>query len=242
METLKTRTQWDGIYRSVSGVHFGESNRNFCKRRKHKIFFAVLCFAAVLTGCSKDDAISSLKDKEINLYPEQVYNIDTRGAVFSTENDFIADVDENGKVTAKHVGTTIIKGNDAELKVNVLSKTNLFPIPILDFGKSLEDIRNKAGKPYYQNEKALYYDNYARTVESCTYMFKNGLLNAVIVEIKDLYATLCVDFIKEYYNPKGHYQGVYYFIDAWKADKSTITVSASVEKGKFLVIFMPSIK
>lgn len=74
-------------------------------------YLSVILSVCMLASCSKDDDDAiSLKEKEVTLLVDGKQQLKATGEVskWSSANDFITSVSENGMITANHVGETIM--------------------------------------------------------------------------------------------------------------------------------------
>ena len=164
---------------------------------------------------------------------------------FSTGDEFVAGVEEDGTVTANHVGETVVtvqRGTETkEMKVTVISKKNLFPLPILEFGMSKSDIVKKLGKPTeYNKDGHMIYRNYSPAAPMCMYFIgEDGKMDMVGVGVDLKHTTSCGEFLAEHYAIMGEAAGYFWLLNAYSKEKATIIVSVSVELSGLIVIFAP---
>ena len=180
-----------------------------------KVTFAVMSmtmFGLFVTSCSKDDVeephvILTTTDIVMN-YKQTKKLTAVNASSWRTENDFVAEVDENGLVTGGHVGTTrIIASNgssSATCNVTILPKYNLYDTPILDWGDSMSEIRNKETHEYESktsNSTSLVYNYTYDTENPClvVYYWKNGEMYWVTLFLKWTYFPNAVDYLLERY-------------------------------------------
>ncbi|MDE5652351.1 MAG: Ig-like domain-containing protein [Muribaculaceae bacterium] len=117
-----------------------------------KKFAMMLALALPLAfaSCGDDDPVTSIsldKTAEAVDYGKTVtLSADVKKVNWSSSNEFVATVDGNGVVTAKHVGTATITaekdGASASCKVTVNPVDNSFALPILNWGASLTSVKN----------------------------------------------------------------------------------------------------
>ena len=177
------------------------------------LFVAVLGLS--ITSCSKDDDVAepsvNLSTTNIVMYHEQTKKITAENATrWSTENDFVATVDENGLVTGGHVGTTKIiasnRSSSATCNVTIQPRYNLYDSPILDWGASISEIRNKETHEYVptsSSSSSLVYNYTHDTENPCLviYSFKNGELFWITLFLKWTYFSYATDYLLERYQP-----------------------------------------
>ena len=120
-------------------------------------FIGIAIIAISLSGCSKEESSSTairIKNNEIKLFRGTEAKLVVENAsgniVYKSRNKNIATVSEDGVVKGNVRGVTNILayagGDSALCKVVVETKMNDLPEPILDFGKSRGDIKNKMPK------------------------------------------------------------------------------------------------
>ncbi len=75
----------------------------------------------------------------------QLSATESKDVTWMTDNDFIATVDKNGKVTANHVGSCTItaswKGETDQIKVTVIPANNDFIMPFIVWGKDAATVK-----------------------------------------------------------------------------------------------------
>jgi hypothetical protein len=117
------------------------------------LLLAILPMLAFVS-CSKDESGVTLNKSEVELYQKETFQLEVKGSdekpKYSTENNLIASVDENGKVTGWVRGSTTILVNvgntTLRCKVNVKTKLNFLPDPYLGFGEDYAKVKENAQK------------------------------------------------------------------------------------------------
>lgn len=167
----------------------------------------ILCCAAVLTamlfGCSEksedgtgvgdvdgetglklDKTVLSLKYGDT----EQIFVVsgDAGRCNWSSDNEFVATVDSEGNVKARHVGTadiTVVSGTHREAcKVEVLPQSELFVEPVLDFGASQAQIIAKEKRELKgESLRTLVFGSSDSRIESVIYVFEEGRMTEAVV-------------------------------------------------------------
>lgn len=185
-----------------------------------------VCVCLSLASCSKDDVeptstlinqSPTLDKSSITLYVDETSVITYSGkeCTWSTDNSLIAMVD-NGKVTAKHVGTTIIHANNLTCTVTVKPRYNTYTEPYLNFGCSKSEVKTKMSAYNMKSEDATRIVYYGKgKINTYGYAFENDkLINSVF------YTTLInsielTDFLLERYwvidyEDKGNNEYIFY--------------------------------
>lgn len=170
---------------------------------------------SLLCGCSGDneDDITafSVTPKEISLTGREASARLTASASnvqWTSENEWVARVNNAGEVTSRHIGKTKIKaisgGHVIECKCTVSPRFETYEEPWLAFGKSKEEIIRKMGSPNYQipnrDETSIVYGE-KNDYQITSYTFENNKLSRVIVLLKstDLRVMQIPDFLYERY-------------------------------------------
>lgn len=210
-------------------------------------------------SCSKDDDETDtqvvISPSSMSLYYEDTKQLTANNATkWEAEDEFVAEVDNNGLVTGGHVGTTkIIASNDkssAICEITVLPKYNLYDTPILDWNASVSTIESKeTHKSSGSNSGTMLgYDYTKSSSNPCAviYEFKNDKLCSVSVVIDCLWHGDAANYLLERYQPvysdNTSYTAI--FADAYAKEKwttcvglATITISGT----KFTrIMYMPA--
>nr|WP_321000144.1 Ig-like domain-containing protein [Bacteroides intestinalis] len=155
---------------------------------KQNLFILMLIMASVFSfsSCSSDDeGNSGLSEKEVSLKVGQSMTLSYGGGecTWSSDQPLIAEVDNNGNVTANRVGITNIKANGEICKVTVNPNYTTYEEPYLNFGASMNEVKN-AMSGYTLSSKTdannLVYIG-KNVIDYYDYMFKNNGLYAVIL-------------------------------------------------------------
>ncbi len=197
--------------------------------KKHFLWGLILmCVTGMsLTACGGDDnnndapTTLTVNPTSISMYYDGSQQLSAQGATsWTSENEFVAKVDQNGLVKGGHVGTTnIIASNGTSTgrcTVTIVPKYNLYDTPILNWGATMSQIR--ATETHTLAGSGSDYLGYGYTNGSrnavVTYTFKNGGLNGIVVILnKNDYVNLGY-YLIERYLPIGSSDGMYIFADA----------------------------
>lgn len=212
-----------------------------------KSLFLLTLMLMIVVGCSKDDdAKLSLSTNSIFLYAEDTEKITANEKVtWSSDDEFVATIDNSGTVTGEHVGKTIITatGDNGESKctVEVKAKYNTYTEPVLEFGSSKSTIKSKE-KRTLLNEDAtsLSYKSDKSPVQVVIYLFENGKMKSVGVFVNLSSSRETTNFLLERYMPvstgSGNIAGI---MLNNLPDLATMSVTIGVESEYALVAYMP---
>lgn len=116
---------------------------------------SVLMLAAALpfmfAACGSEDPEENfnLETTALEIDYEKTANIETsvNGCTFTSDNEFIATVDKDGKVTANHVGeaniTVAYNGESATCKVTVKPTLMAYTMPVIDWSLNLSQVEDQ---------------------------------------------------------------------------------------------------
>lgn len=199
-----------------------------------KTFLCSMVALATL-GCSKEgpDTIV-LNPSEISSKKGETHQINVTSEsdlTYSTENNFHAEVDENGLVTANYVGETMILVANAEdnkpLKVIVEPRSQLYPDPVLEYKKTKNEIRTQYGTPLAETNQVIAYDNYSANAPGLLFVFDtNGICTGITILVKNAFLNQLADFVQERYHRISREE--LYFSDTYNPDNAKSIVHISV--------------
>lgn len=159
-----------------------------------------------ITSCTKDTSkepsqSASLNKTSITLYVDETSMLKYSGGdcKWSTDNLLVAEVDE-GLVTAKHVGTTIIRANNLTCTVTVKPRYSSYVEPYMVWGSSKSTVKSvMSGYTIRQdNNTSLIYEGKGR-VDAYGYTFENGKLKNSSFYSSLSNSTTLTDFLLERY-------------------------------------------
>ena len=183
---------------------------------------------AVLSSCGDDESDDSPKTisiipSSVNLYYEETQQLSASGATsWSSENDFVAEVDSKGLVTANHVGSTNILASNGNVKgkctVTVKPKYNCYDTPLLNWGASKNAISaaetHTKGSSSSSNHLYYQYTN-GTTVAVVQYVFENNALKGInVIAPSSDYASIGLHLLERYQPIGKDDDSNFYFIDS----------------------------
>lgn len=166
-----------------------------------KILFLMAILPMVLfTACSSDDKEEiiniSFSETEISIPVGDEYNLKVNGIDISecniySQDEFIAYAMSNGEkinISAEHTGTTKViaeyKNQKVECNVTVTSLVNYIGNPVLEFGLSKNEVKNKVkGNIINETENKIEIKEDFKYPIYDTYHFNNGKLECVYSEV-----------------------------------------------------------
>lgn len=198
-----------------------------------------------ITGCSKDDKLT-LSTNTLSLYSKDTEQITaSEQSTWSSEDEFVASVSENGIVKGGHVGKTIIKATsengEAKCAVEVKPKYNTYTEPILEFGASKATIKAKESRTL-ESEIAtrLTYKPDKSTIKSVAYAFENGAMIGAGVMLNTASAMEAADFLIERYLVISAGSGnIIGLMLNNLPSKANMSISMGVDAGNVTVIYAP---
>lgn len=174
-----------------------------------------------LTACSDDDddsASFSITPSSVSFYFEEEQQLtasDNTVVTWSTDDDFVAWVDDNGLLTASHVGTTLAKATDSKnnvvsIPVTVMPTYVTYAEPYLNWGASASDVKKNVSYTLVsEDDEAIIYQDgdfaYCFNFDDGKYM---GLTVLVPTSIEAKEITV---YIFERYEYVSKSNGTYYF-------------------------------
>ncbi|MBR6438668.1 MAG: hypothetical protein IKS65_05735 [Bacteroidales bacterium] len=215
------------------------------------ILLAILTVA--LIGCKKDDdnndngggngggSSSStilLQESSKTLHHGDTYEIKAvceNPITYTSENDYVAEVNGNGIVHANYVGITNIILEDTvsslQFKVTVAAESNLYTLPNINFGETRSTIISRFGNPDYEDEDGLLYERETETIYGYMIVFDDtNKVYTYVVIVKPGYGhELANVFIPERYAFLGEADIYKYYMDALDLDDASTIVSATQE-------------
>lgn len=149
-------------------------------------FYSMMLVIAALVGfasCSDDDDKSSLSETSKTIKVGETFQLvySDGNCAWSSDNDLIASVNNNGLVTGMHVGETTIHANNSTCKVKVEPNyTGVFE-PCVQWGTNQANVKKyMSGYPLDEeasDDETLLYYGIDNNILLYTYNFENGKLD-----------------------------------------------------------------
>lgn len=206
---------------------------------------ALLIFMCVtlLSACSNDNdelGMSLPTDKSILVGSSFSFGF---SGDWSSSNDFVASVDNNGNVGADHVGECTISNGKYNCRINVTPKTYFIKEPITDWEISKSQIISKCGLDYKVTGNSIGYISNSSIAPITLYTFDNNeRLSSAAVVVKTDYTTDLVDFLTERYQSIGMEGYDFYFANGYTPQKISTVVGVSLykyDKNYWIVLYIP---
>ena len=214
--------------------------------KKILLMLAMMLPMAMFTACSKDDEEKeSVDTTPISLLVDDTHRIEMNitPSKVSSENNFVASIDENGVVEGNHVGNTNVSINDKyTIPVEVKGNYHLYDDPVTEWGCSTSYIKEnqKQGSLKTEDSDAIVYEN-CGNAEMITYLFENGKLNGVGVILNSSYTDEVALHLKERYMFITETNNVIMGVNSYKKELATTiaTITLSDNLRYWVVIYMP---
>ena len=193
---------------------------------------SIICLflALFLIACEKASKDLQLSPSSVNLYYEEVQQLKVLNEngpfEWSTANDFHAIVNLSGKITAGHVGSTVVTVKQGEKKgtcsVTIKPKYYLYDTPYLGWGETMSQVSSKLGTPTQTQAKALIYTLSESDGIIAMYLFTDGKLTGVGILVNIKNAATLAHYLVERYQPFSVEDGKYYFMNALNFSDATL--------------------
>ena len=170
---------------------------------KTKLLRLMLVLAAFIcvVSCSDGDDEQTLDKSSITLYVDESSILIYSGGkcTWSSDNFLVAEV-ENGIVTAKHVGKTIIHANDLVCEVIVKPRYTSYTEPYQVWGASKSQVKSFMSGYTLKGEESttLVYLGKGK-VNAYVYQFENAVLKNSAFQVTLLNSANLTDFLLERY-------------------------------------------
>lgn len=206
-----------------------------------KLLLVSLAFLPLLFSCEKNGAKSlTVTPEEIILYSEGTKQITTNSdaATFTSKDEWYAEVDATGLVTAKRVGKTEIvvtaEGTSKSIPVEVRHQYNLYPDLDGFVGKSKSEVISEFGNSYTEGDNMITYKEYTQYA-SIGFSFENNKVKYAMVAVPTEYTTKLVNYLVERYAPVTMENDYYYFVNH---DKNVCVVATLYSVSVWAVMYM----
>lgn len=221
------------------------------------ILLAILTVAFI--GCKKDDdnnngggsssSTISLQESSKTLHHGDTYEIKAvceNPITYTSENNYIAEVNEHGLVHANYVGITNIILEDTvsslQFKVTVAAESNLYTLPNINFGETRSTIISRFGNPVYEDEDGAAFDKETTTTIGFIVTFdETNKVIAYSMVVKSGYGhELSNVFIPERYVYLGQVDIYKYYMDAFDVNEADVLVGVAQESntGYWMAAYM----
>lgn len=217
---------------------------------KRKLFNGLLCLLVLLVSCSPEENGEIIMPKldvtslTLTVGEEHVLSCNVNDCYWSSDEPFIAEVDENGRVSALHVGETVIYAGSATCKVTVLPKYHTYEEPMISWNATKNDVYLYMLNHGYQltsDEENLYVFSGKYAAESYAYFFSENKLVASGINSSSTYFEDIIDFLLERYHAVAANQegSIYTYLFASIDFDTIIQVESDVSTGTLLVVYRP---
>lgn len=200
--------------------------------------------ALVAIGCQSSLLVSV---SDISLYVAENFSLtaDGTGVNYSSRNPFVATVDNTGKIVALHEGETeidvVAREGETSVKVTVKSHYNDIVIPLLEWGISPNQLKNRVGKPYETTDEAcLYVYGDAKNDDvhiGTSYYFENERLSAVMLVFNPTYTSRALLNLAERWQYYGEIANQYVLGDTLEIEDAETLILMTKQSGTWVAIF-----
>ena len=193
-----------------------------------------------------DNNAGGIDTSPISLYAGDKTTI-TGAKDLESENEFVAYISsKDNSIVGYHVGETKVRVNGTKIvPVTVKGKYNLYDAPITEWGcnQSFIKSRQKQGTlSSKSNADYLIYEK-AGDTNQIVYMFKNGILDGVVVNISTVYTSEIVSYLGERFFIFPYESDVFNIsgIDGLTKETANTFVALTVDSSTtILVVYIPS--
>ena len=153
-----------------------------------KIVFVLMVCALGMMSC-ESDYLNVKNGLSVRLYHEESHQIDAESKSiisYRSDKDYHATVNEQGLVTANYVGKTNVvltneSGDVANVEVDVIPVSNLYPEPNLSFGETEYSVFSKYGMPDVVDDDYYFYADYSPNAPFMLVSFDDGMVDTYSV-------------------------------------------------------------
>lgn len=208
----------------------------------------IILLAACLFSCTEKDISLTLDTESVNMEFKNYYQLtaNVTNAIYYSEDEYHATVDENGLITANRIGSTNIvvssKKGSAKVKVIVRPSYNLYPEPCMDWTKTKSQIISQYGTPSSETSSGISYLTNNKIYPLIIYEFdENNLLKESSVTVSESYGSTLAKFLEERYAYSGLFSQTYIFYNEIKKESISMSVLLSKVSGYklYLVRYVP---
>lgn len=212
-----------------------------------KLLFIMAMMLPLFTfvGCSDDNEKDNVNTEPISIYVDDTYQVqmDITPTTVASENEFVAQIEMDGIVSGKHVGSTEVSIDGKYIiPVEVKGKIITYDDPVTKWGCDEDFIKSnqKQGK-FSKSDDNLVYEKCGKA-DLVMYMMENGKLVSSGVVIGSQYASEMGEYLAERYFMIPYDLGDYTIggFDAYETKDAKTFVAIKVYSTKYLmVIYMP---
>lgn len=194
-----------------------------------------------------EEALITLEETSTTMNSGDTYQINAEcefPITYTSEDEYVASVSEDGEVTANFVGTTNImletEGDSQAFEVTVAPVSELYPEPEIQFGESKEAIIERFGEPNAETEDAIGYGSYSENTTMLMVVFtEDDLVDYYAVILNVEYAEELDTFLGERYLYVNEEDGVKAYINALNENDATMYIGSQLQE-EFLMAFYVS--
>ena len=216
---------------------------NFKFMTHFKLLPLMLLFIASFftTSCSNNDDEPDLSIPSTQtLLVGESFNLGFEGA-WTSSDEFVASVDNNGIIKANHVGKCTISYGKNSCLVKVDATSNFMEEPLCEWGMNKSTVISICGKNYQTNGNSIAYSTGVSKTPLIMYSFTNDKLIGSAIAVSTNYIESAIIFLKERYKYLGIDDGTYYFINGSTLEKSTTAISLSLLNSNYWsIVYIPS--
>lgn len=201
-----------------------------------KIVVVLMVCVLGMMSC-KRDYLNVKNGSYVRLYHEEMHQIDAESEsiiTYRSDNEYHANVNAQGLVTANYVGKTNVvlaneNGDVANVEIDVIPVSNLYPEPVLSFGETENSVLGKYGVPDVVDDEYYFYSDYSPKAPYMMVTLENGVVEsyAVLVNASTNVEEL-VTFLDERYKYVGDTDDYLFYMNALSVLDATMSVGVGV--------------
>lgn len=210
-----------------------------------KKFLQYLLILPLLWACNDNDDLNIVvNENAVKMNSTEEHMIETstdKEVLFSSEDSYIATVDQRGVVKASKVGKTFIKitsgGKTQKVKITVEPKFWLYETPILDFGITMKTLEQRIGASETKSETVFVHkSSTSKNTGPYYYRFPSGLLKSVDLNVIASRADEVDGFLEERYQIQTENPRTY--INGQNTSVATVYISSNkTQQGEVNVVY-----
>ena len=164
---------------------------------------------------------------------------------YLSENEYVATVSDDGLIKAQKVGETTINVScddvTEKISVEVLAEYDLYPEPIMEWGRTRESIISELGEPDANLSNSIGYFFYSPNAPVLMYVFdENDKLESSSVFVKTVFSSELAAFLLERYVYASQDEGVFYFLNGLNLEQSSMSIASSIYNLNYwMVVYFP---